>query len=94
MTEQEDMKARLRRLLIERGVRRAALFGSQVRGNASGTSDIDILVELDESLSLLDVIGLKLDIEDSIGRKVDLVEYSMLKPALKDRIIKEQVTLI
>ena len=94
MTELDDMKARLRRLLIERGVRRAALFGSQVRGNASGTSDIDILVELDESLSLLDVIGLKLDIEDSIGRKVDLVEYSMLKPALKDRIMKEQVTLI
>jgi predicted nucleotidyltransferase len=94
MTNIEDMKARLRQMLLKKGVKKAALFGSQVRGDATATSDIDILVELDEGLSLLDVIGLKLDIEDSLGRRVDLVEYSMLKPALKDRILKEQVTLI
>ena len=94
MTDIEEMKARLRPLLLKKGVKKASLFGSQVRGDATATSDVDILVELDEGLSLLDVIALKHELEDSIGKNVDLVEYSMLKPALKDRILKEQVTLI
>ncbi len=39
-------------------------------------SDIDILVEIEKDISLLDFVGLKLEIEEALGRKVDLVEYN------------------
>ena len=57
-------------------------------------SDIDILIELDDDLSLLDFVRIKHKIEDTLNRKVDLVEYSTLKPLLKDQILKEQVAII
>jgi len=76
------------------GVSRAALFGSCVRGDARPDSDVDLLVELDDRLSLLDVIRLKHDLEDVLGRTVDLVEYEMLKPRLREQVLREQVPIL
>jgi len=45
-------------------------------------------------LNLLDFVALKLELEDILGRKVDLVEFDTIKPRLKDRILKEQVVII
>jgi len=45
-------------------------------------------------MSLLDFVGLKLEIEEALGRKVDLVEYSTIKPLLKERILNEQVVIL
>ena len=75
-------------------VRKASLFGSYARNEATENSDVDILVELEDDLSLFDVIELKLEIEDTIGTGVDLVEFSTIKPSLRDRILKEQVPII
>ena len=73
-------------ILARNNARRAALFGSVVSGDFDEQSDVDILVELDDSLSLLDYIGIIIELEDKLGRKVDLVEYGAIKPALKDEI--------
>ena len=51
-------------VLSSYGVKKAAIFGSHARGTQKKGSDIDILVELGESMSLLDFVGLKLDLED------------------------------
>jgi hypothetical protein len=51
-------------------------------------------VEIDSEISLLDFVGLKLEIEDVLGINVDLVEYSSIKPRLKDKIINEQLVII
>ena len=75
-------------------VTKAALFGSFVRGENKKSSDIDILVEIEKDISLLDFVGLKLDIEEVLGSKVDLVEYNTIKPLLKERILKEQVIIL
>jgi predicted nucleotidyltransferase len=48
-------------------------------------------VEIDKDISLLDFVGIKLEIEEKLGRKVDLVEYSTIKPLLKENILKEEV---
>ena len=56
--------------------------------------DIDILVEVGSDMSLLDFVGLKLEVEEALGRKVDLVEYSTIKPLLKERILNEQVVIL
>ena len=76
------------------GVKRAAIFGSFVRGKAKKNSDIDILVEIEADISLLDFVGLKLEVEEALGKKIDLVEYNTLKPSIREEILKEQVPIL
>ena len=73
------------------GVKKAAVFGSYARGDNKDDSDIDILVQLGKSMSLFDFVGLKLDLEDKLGTKVDLVQYKTIKPSIKDYILKDEV---
>lgn len=90
----EQIKEQVLPILRRYGAKRAGLFGSLVREEMTEGSDIDILVELNKDLSLLDFIGIKLEIEERLGKKVDLVEYDTLKPLLKDRILKEEVRIL
>ncbi len=80
-------------ILLKNKVKKASLFGSMSRQHYSDESDVDILVELDESNSLLDFIGIKLELEEALHRKVDLVEYGAIKPALKKYILKDPIPI-
>lgn len=75
-------------------VKKAGIFGSFVRGEDTPKSDIDILVEIGKKISLLDLVGLELKLEEKLGRKVDLVEYKTIKPALKKYILEEQLQIL
>ena len=90
----DEIKTRILPILRRYGVKRVGLFGSCVKGEMREDSDIDILVEIEKDISLLDFIGLKLEIEDALGRKVDLVEYDTIKPLLREKILKEQVVIL
>jgi uncharacterized protein len=81
-------------ILQKNGIKRAAFFGSIVRGEMTDESDIDILVEFEGRKSLLGLAGLKLDLEDALERRVDLLTYRSLHPMLKDRILVEQVPIL
>ena len=95
MTDQiEEVKDKIVKVLKKHGVKRGGLFGSIVRGEMKEDSDIDILVEIEKDISLLDFIGIKLELEDGLGRKVDLVEYCAIKPSIRDKILKEQVVIL
>ncbi|MEK6823965.1 MAG: nucleotidyltransferase domain-containing protein [Nanoarchaeota archaeon] len=61
--------------------------------NKKKRSDVDILVELDSRLSLYDVIGIKLELEKKLKKKVDLVEYETIRPELKETILNEEVSI-
>lgn len=90
----EEIKRKILPILQRYGVKRVGLFGSCVRGEMREDSDIDILVEIEKDISLLDFVGLKLEIEEALGEKVDLVEYKTIKPLLKERILNEQVRIL
>ena len=90
----EEIKQKILPILQHYGVKRVGLFGSYVRGEMKEDSDLDILVEIEKDISLLDFVGLKLEIEEILGRKVDLVEYDTIKPLLRERILKEQVIIL
>ena len=90
----EEIKSRALPILKRYGVKRAGVFGSAARGEMSPDSDVDILVEIDGDMSLLDFVGLKLELEEKLGRNVDLVEYSTLKPILKERILESELSLL
>jgi predicted nucleotidyltransferase len=65
-----------------------------VRGEADDDSDVDILVEITERISLLDFVGLKLELEDVLGKKVDLGEYSTIKPIIREQVLSEVVGIL
>jgi len=75
------------------GIVRLALFGSAARREQTADSDIDLLAALDSGrrLSLLDIIHLENWLSDLLGRKVDLVEDSSLKPDIRRRAAKDSV---
>ncbi|MFQ5586434.1 MAG: nucleotidyltransferase family protein [Thermodesulfobacteriota bacterium] len=57
-------------VLTKRGVKRAALFGSIVRDEMTSESDLDILIEFEGRRSLLDLAGLKLELQELLNRRV------------------------
>ena len=87
----EELKTRITHTLKRHDIARAAIFGSFARGDAEESSDLDLLVEFRGEKSLFDPVGLKLDLEDSLGRSVDVLTYNALHPTIRDRIISEQV---
>ena len=71
------------------GVKRIALFGSYARGEQNDSSDIDVLVEfMKESVTFDNYMDLKFNLEDLFQKKVDLVIFEDIKPALKPMILR------
>lgn len=71
------------------GVRRLRFFGSCTTGEFTGKSDVDVLVVLEDGRDLLDLVGLKLELEKLLNRKVDVVEEDGLSPYLRDQILQQ-----
>ena len=69
------------------------VFGSYVRGEQREDSDLDVLVDLGDGLTLIDLAGLELEISDALGLKVDLAMKDALKPRIGKRIFAEAVML-
>jgi predicted nucleotidyltransferase len=90
----KEIKNKILPILKKYGVTRAGVFGSVVRGEETKESDIDILVEIKGRMSLLDFVGLKLELEEALGKKIDLGEYSTIKPIIKEQILSEEVGIL
>lgn len=76
-------------------IRKAYLFGSMARNEATEASDVDILVELDSTqlIGMIEYIKIIEGLEELLGRKVDLVATDGLSPYLKPRIDREKVLI-
>ncbi|MBU3907410.1 MAG: nucleotidyltransferase family protein [Nanoarchaeota archaeon] len=93
--EIERIKSKITEVLKKNKVSKAGIFGSYSRGEQNKNSDIDIAVEINDSeMSLLGFIALKMKLEEVLGKKVDLVEYSVIKPLIKNRILNEEIKII
>ena len=93
MNEIDKIKKQVLPIVKRNKIRRAGIFGSFATGSFTNTSDVDILVELGNNISLLDFVRIKLDLEDSLQRKVDLVEYKAIKPRLRKQILEEEIRI-
>lgn len=73
----------------------AAVFGSVARKKTKKGSDVDILIKFRKSgKSLFDLSGLKIELEEELNKKVDVLTYDSLHPLLKDIILKEQKVIL
>jgi predicted nucleotidyltransferase len=75
------------------GIRRVRIFGSVARGEDRPESDVDVLVEFEPGRSLLDQVGFRQDLEELLGRRVDVVSERGISPYLEARILAEAVPL-
>lgn len=88
-----EIKAKILPILKKNDVVRASIFGSFARGEEKKGSDLDMLVELDKKHSLLDLIGIKFELEDILKRKVDLLTYGGVNPRLEKYIYKDEIKI-
>lgn len=89
-----EIKRKITPILKEKGVTRAALFGSVVRGEETKGSDIDVLVDVPRGTGLFEFIDLQHKLQNALGKKVDLVTFNSIHPLLKESILKEQVPIL
>jgi predicted nucleotidyltransferase len=89
----DQYRATILRIAAKYGARNVRVFGSTARGGATETSDIDILVQLEDGRSLLDQVGLQQELRELLGRDVDVVVEGGLSPYLEERILSEAVPL-
>ena len=76
-------------IAAQHGARNVRVFGSMARGDAGPSSDVDFLVDMDPERSLFDMADLAADLEDLLGRKVDVVTENSLYWLIRRRVLKE-----
>lgn len=77
------------RLAAIHGAKNIRVFGSAVREDFSSESDLDLMVEMEQDRDYLDLVGLWQDLEEKLGRKVDLLTDGGVSPYLKEKIYGE-----
>lgn len=87
-------KIKIISILRKYGIEKAALFGSAVTGDMKETSDIDILVQMPAGSSLFDILRVKVNLEENLGKKVDLVQYKAIKEPLRKEILSHQIPIL
>ena len=85
----QSKREEILQLASQHGALNVRIFGSVVRGEADQKSDIDFLVDLGQNLSPWFPVRLIRDLEQLLGRKVDVVTEKGLKERIKERVLQE-----
>lgn len=84
-TKREDIL----RIAARHGAHNVRLFGSAARGEATTDSDVDLLVDMEPGRSLLDTVDLQLDLQELLGRQVDVVSEASIYWLIRRRVLRE-----
>ena len=85
----EEIKAVIVPILTRHGIKRAGIFGSVAKGNATSQSDIDILVSFAETIDLFTLVRMHRELEELLHRKVDIVTEKSLHPSFKPYVERD-----
>ena len=83
----------INRIAARHGAYNIRVFGSVARGEAGPESDIDILIDVGPTTSSWFPAGLILDLEDLLGRRVEVITEKALNPELRDHVLREAIPL-
>lgn len=86
-------RARILRIAHKHGARSVRIFGSVARGEASAESDIDLLVEMETGEGLFAQGAMLVELQDLLGRDVDVVTVEGLRHRIRERVLREAVPL-
>lgn len=85
----QELRPIVLRIAKRYGVTNVRLFGSFARGDQRRQSDVDLLVDLPKGMTLFQLSGLKIDLQEALSRKVDVVPADTIKPVLRSRILAD-----
>jgi uncharacterized protein len=83
----------IKRIAANHGAYNLRVFGSVARGEAGPESDIDLLIDVGPTTSSWFPAGLILDLEDLLGRRVEVITEKALNPELRDHVLREAIPL-
>ena len=89
----QENREEILKIATKHGAYNLRIFGSVARGQERQDSDVDFLVDMESDRNLLDRIGLMQDLEDLLGRKVDVATVKVLRDFCRDGILKDAVPL-
>lgn len=81
----------IRRMVLDSGMANPRLFGSVVHGDDADDSDLDLLVDPSPETSLLDIAKLQIELEATVGIKVDLRTPKFLPATFREKVLAEAV---
>jgi predicted nucleotidyltransferase len=84
-----DKRAAILALAAKYGASNVRVFGSVAEGEANEASDVDFLVDMEPGRSLFDMGGLLMDLQELLGRKVDLVTEPALHWYIRERVMHQ-----
>ena len=91
----QEIKKKMSPILKKNGVKKAAIFGSYARGEEKKRSDVDILIKYKyDNKSYFDLVGLQLELEKKLKKKVDLLTYDSIHPLLKKSILEDEKIIL
>ncbi|MCB8818310.1 nucleotidyltransferase family protein [Desulfosporosinus shakirovi] len=85
----KEITAEVIKVVDQYGVVKAGVFGSYARGEANDESDIDLLFEFKEVIGLMKLGGLKADLEEALGKKIDIFQFCAINPQIRDHVLQE-----
>ena len=89
----KEKREEILKVAARRGATNVRLFGSLIHGEEKEGSDVDLLVEMEEGRSLLDLSHLLQDMEELLGCPVHVVEPEALHWSIRESILAEAVPL-
>ena len=89
----EERRNEIRKIASRHGARDIRVFGSRARGEATESSDLDLLVEMEPGRSLLDLIAMEQELEESLGFHVDVLTPGSISPYIRETIDREAIPL-
>ena len=89
----QSKREEILRIARAHGARNVRVFGSTARGDVGENSDVDFLVEFEPGTSLLEHGAMIAELEELLGRKVDVAPEKTLRERIKDRVLREAVPL-
>lgn len=91
----QEIAKKILPILKKHDVKRAGIFGSFACGQNRKHSDLDLLIEYGRrGKSLMDLVGLQLELQELLNMKVDIGTYKSVRPYLKDRILNQQIPIL
>ena len=94
MEQVEKYKELILPILERYFIKRAAIFGSFAKNSADENSDVDLLIEPGSDFTLFTMLKLEAEISKIVNRKVDLVEYSAIKPSIKTEVLASAISIL